>query len=82
MLILILIHPSASADASADASAVKSAGFFQYTGQILLESPINKVCVPIVTFWKGYLIRLNPKMFIFYHDKSAVHRFEVYKTFL
>ena len=30
---LILIHPSASADAS----AVKSAGFFQYTGQILLE---------------------------------------------
>ena len=38
--------------------------------------------MPIVTFWKGYLIRLNPKMFIFYLNKSAVHRFELYKTFL
>ena len=49
---LILIHPSASADAS----AVKSAATFLYIGQILLECPINKVLVPIVTFLKGYLI--------------------------
>ena len=49
---LILIHPSASADAS----AVKSAATFLYIGQILLECPINKVLVPIVTLSKGYLI--------------------------
>ena len=67
---------------SADVSAVKSAAFFQYIGQILLEYPINKVIVPNVTIWEEYLLWLIPKMLIIYHDKSAVHRFEVYKTFL
>ena len=58
---LILIHPSASADAS----AVKSAGFFQLVGRILLESFINIICLTILIFLKGYLIGLYPKKFIF-----------------
>ena len=49
--LLILIHPSASADAS----AVKSSDFFKYIGQIWLESSINKVSVTILTFGRDAL---------------------------
>ena len=54
-----------TAEVSADASAVKSAGFFQLIGRILLESFINIICLTILIFLKGYLIGLYPKKFIF-----------------